>query len=258
MSSWSSRRKFSYGFTALLAVIVFIAVPAFLLFYKAPTCFDAKQNGNESGVDCGGSCSRLCQSAFLPPRIEWGGVKFEKLAEGLYNVASYIVNPNINGAAKDVPYKISLYDKEGIITERAGKISLHAHRDSLAFQTALNVGKRIPTKATFEFTSAPVWFKSHDTLEGIAVVNKEYKEDGSNSSLEITLENKTLFPYDNIQVSVVLYDIEDNAIGFSETFIDTIPAKGGREVAPYTWPISRNDKVKTITVLLSSTPAVDR
>lgn len=258
MSSWSSRRKFTYGFTALFAVIIFIAIPAFLLFYKAPTCFDGKRNGNESGTDCGGSCSRLCQSYFLPPHIEWGGVKFEKLVDGLYNVASYIVNSNINGAAKDVPYKISLYDKEGIITERSGKITLHAHRDALAFQTAVNVGKRIPTKANFEFTKTPVWFKSHDTLEGISVINKEYKEDESSSSLEVTLENKTLFPYNNIQVSVVLYDIEDNAIGFSETFIDTIPAKGGREIAPYTWPISRNGKVKTIVVLLNASPTTDR
>ena len=257
MASWSSRRKLGYAFIVVIALVIFIVVPAFLIFYKAPTCFDGKMNGDETGYDCGGSCARLCQSAFLPPRVGWGGAKFEKLADGLYNVASYIVNPNMAGAAANVPYKISLYDDRGIlIIEREGKISLYPHRNSLAFQTAVNVDKRVPAKATFEFTSAPVWFKSVDGLGGLAVIDKKYQEDEISSSLEVTLENKTLAPYKDVQVSVILYDINGNAIGFSQTNIDSIAPKNGREMAPFTWPVSRNGTVASVEVVPSIAPSV--
>ena len=57
MASWSSRRKLAYGSTVILGLVAIIGIPAFLVFYKAPTCFDRVMNGKESGVDCGGSCA---------------------------------------------------------------------------------------------------------------------------------------------------------------------------------------------------------
>ena len=259
MASWSSRRKISYILIAVIIPIIIIAALAFLLFHKAPSCSDGVLNGDETGVDCGGSCIRLCQSSFLPPKIGWGGAKFEKVAEGLYNVASLVINQNLNGSALNVPYKISLFDKEGIlITERKGTMTLYAHRNSLAFEPAVQVGKRIPAKVTFEFIQAPVWFKSHDALESLAIINKRYTEDENSSSLEVTLENRSLFPYQNLDIAVVLYDIDGNAIGFSRTTVDTIEAKNGREVAPFTWPITRNGKVNSIEVIPIIAPTFDR
>ena len=260
MATWSSRRKTFIALSLLFFILAVIAGVYFLIFYKAPTCFDRIQNGDETGVDCGGSCMKLCQSAFLSAKIEWGGGKFEKVAEGLYNVASYIINPNTSGAALNVPYRFALFDSKGIlITERQGSISLPAHRNTLAFQAALNTGKRIPAKATFEFLAPPVWFKSHDALSDIAIVDKKYVEDSKekSSSLEVTLENKSLYPYKNITVAAVLYDIDANAIGFSQTQIDAIGANGGREIAPFTWPYDRQNKVVSIEALPSATPVRD-
>jgi hypothetical protein len=195
----------------------------------------------------------------LPPKIGWGGAKFEKVADGLYNVASLVINQNLNGAALNVPYKISLYDKEGVlIVERTNTVTLYAHRNSLAFDPAVQVGKRIPAKVTFEFTQAPVWFKSHDALGSLATINKEYVEDENGSSLEVTFENRSLFPLKNINVGVVLYDIDGNAVGFSKTSIDSINANNGREVAPFTWSISRSGKVISEEVYPIIAPIFDR
>ncbi len=258
MSSWSSRRKFLYAGSLITALILIIAAIFFSIFYKAPTCFDGVKNSSEQGVDCGGSCVKLCQSAFLPAKIEWGGAKFEKVADGLYNVASYIINPNTDVAALNVSYKFTLFDKEGIfITERQGTMTLPAHRNTLAFEPALNTGKRVPTKAIFEFLTAPQWFKSHDTLGGLAIIDKNYTEDDKGSSLEVTLENKSLYPYKNISVSVVLYDINANAIGFSHTRVDVLNANGGREIAPFTWPMGRQNRVVSIEALPSVIPIHD-
>lgn len=262
MATWASKRRLTYALIFIFGVILLIGIPSFLIFYKTPTCFDGKQNGGEFGIDCGGKCSVLCQSAFVPPRIEWGGAKIEKLADGLYNVASYISNPNINGGAKDVPYKVVLYDSEGIfITEKSGYMDLYPHRNSLAFLTAVRTDKRIPAKATFEFLSSPHWFKAKDELSGISVIDKKYSDNTEGSSLEVTLENRNLLPYNNLIVSVVLYDKDGNVVGFSQTKVDHLSGKNSiennsKEIAPYTWPINRNGKVTTIEVIPNIPPVL--
>lgn len=249
MASWSTRRKFTYGSIFVLVVAVIAIVIIFSFFYKKPTCTDNLMNGDEQGIDCGGSCIKLCQTAFLPPRIVWGGAKFENVAPSLYNVAAYIENQNINVAADNVPYRITIFDKQGnYVTEKQGVFDIPPHRNTLVFIGSVNVGQRIPTKATFEFTRAPLWFKSHDPLDALSIGEKKYTEDEKSSSLEVTLRNTALTPYSDVEVGVVLYDDKNNAIGFSRTVIDTI-APGGQEIAPFTWPVGRGGKVTSIEVL---------
>ncbi|MBU6431623.1 hypothetical protein KGQ29_04640, partial [Patescibacteria group bacterium] len=74
MSSWSQKRKSIYFLIFAAFLFSFIILPAYFIFYKAPTCFDGKQNGDEKGVDCGGSCVNLCRSQYLEPNIIWSRV----------------------------------------------------------------------------------------------------------------------------------------------------------------------------------------
>jgi hypothetical protein len=259
MATWAGKRKFTYGSIAILIIILLIVGGYFAIFYKKPSCFDGIKNGSELDVDCGGSCSKLCQSAFLPPKIAWGSGKFEKISNNLYNLASYIINPNTNGAAVNVPYKFTVFDKDGlVITERNGRMNIPARRNSLAFETAVDTQGIEPVRVTFEFTAEPQWFKSHDTIEGLSIIDKKYLEEGNNSSLEVTLENKSLTTYKDIIVAVVLYDEIENAIGFSRTIVDSIDSRGGKETAPFTWPVNRQNRVVTTEVLTSTDPVRDR
>ena len=247
MSSWSQRRKFTYVSIILVVGVGLVAIPVFFFFYKAPTCFDGIQNGNEQGVDCGGSCQRLCASSFLSPDIAW--TRFEQVAPGLYNEAAYIINPNISGEARNVPYHIALYDDQGVlITDTAGVVTLPPHRNTLAFKGAVSVGKRTPAQGLFEFTAAPNWHKRDDPLSAVQVINKDYKEDANGSSLSVTIGNGSVYPINNVAVYAVLYDKDGNALGFSRTIVDSIPA-GGTTIAPFTWPSTHQGKVISIEVL---------
>jgi hypothetical protein len=247
MSSWSQRRKSVYALIVFLVVVGAIGVPAFYLFYKAPTCSDGLMNGSETGVDCGGSCQRLCQTSFLAPSLAW--TRFEQVSPGLYNLAAYIVNPNIDAEALNVPYHIALYDDRGVlITDTSGTVTLPPHRNTLAFQGAVNVGKRVPAKALFEFTTPPDWHKKKDGLAAIAVGDKKYLEDELGSSLTVTLKNTSVYSLVNLAVYAVLYDKDGNALGFSKTYVDEIPQKG-TALAPFTWPLNRKGAVISIEVL---------
>ncbi len=247
MASWSKRRRLSYSIVIIFFLLVIIGVPVFYLFYTAPTCSDGTMNGNESGVDCGGSCTKLCASAFLTPQVAW--TRFETVAPELYNIATYVVNPNVDGEAKDVPYHVILYDNKGLlITDFNGTVTLPPHRNVLAFRGALPVGKRTPVKALFEFTAIPEWHKINDPLSAISVLTKDYTEDENSASLSVTIKNNSLASISRMSVYVILYDALGNALGFSKTMLDEIQAQG-TAIAPFTWPVSRKGKVISIEVL---------
>ena len=247
MSSWSRRRKSIYALIAAVVLIAAVGVPGFLHFYKAPTCSDGVQDGDEQGVDCGGSCERLCQSAFLAPSVAWA--RFAEVAPHLYNLGAYIINPNIAGEAQNVPYHIALYDDQGIpiidTTERS-----HCRRIGIRLRSRAQsiLGARVPAKALFEFTAPPDWYIQDDTLQPLTIGDKKYSEDQDSASLLVTLGNSGVDPIGRITVYTILYDKDGNALGFSKTIVDGIPGKG-TAVAPFTWPQSFNGQVISIEVL---------
>src|ERR1035437_3889158 len=249
MATWATKRKIEYISIILGALLLFVGLPAFLYLYKAPTCSDGIQNQGEKGIDCGGPCKKLCQSEFLPAVVPW--TDSEKVADGLYNLAAYIENPNINGAAVNVPYQFSVYDSDGVlVVESRGLVTIPPNRNTLAFVGAVATGKRIPGKGgiTFNFLQPPVWHLSHDNLSNLSVSDKRYNEDLNSSSLQVTLTNKSLVPIRNIDVYSVLTDTDGNHLAFSKTLIDQIDG-GSQVLAPFTWPFSNGGKVVSEDIL---------
>ena len=247
MSSWSKNRKSLYGGGVVAFLLLVTIVPLYLHFYKAPTCFDNVLNGNEQGIDCGGSCEKLCQNSFFSPLVKW--TRFEKVAPGIYNEAAYIINPNTEGEAARIPYRITLYDDKGVmIIEKTGFVTLPPHRNTLAFQGNVSVGSRIPARALFEFMGTPVWYKKTDPLSKLTVSEKKYVDDSSGSTFSVLLNNEGILPLRNISVYVILSDKDGNALGFSKTAIDEILANHS-SIAPFTWPLNREGQVISEEVL---------
>lgn len=247
MSSWSRRRRALYAAVVTILLVGAVIVPAFLYLYEAPTCFDGIRNGNEQGVDCGGSCERLCQSSFLPASVAW--TRFEEVAPSLYNVGAYLINPNTQGLAANVPYIVTLYDDRGVpILTSEGSTTIPPQRNTLVFMGAVSVGRRVPAKALFEFLEPPQWVKASDPLEKLVIGQKKYVEELGGSSLIVDFQNAGLEPIPRFAVHVVLYDAEGNALGFSRTIVDGIEGRGSVS-APFTWPVDRDGKVVTIEVL---------
>ncbi len=257
MATWATKRKLTYISGVIVAAVVIIGIPAFLLFYKAPTCSDGIQNEGEQGIDCGGPCRTLCQTDFLSPVVVWASS--EEVAPGLYNLGAYIENPNIDGGAVNVPYQFSVFDSQGIlITHVTGTMNIPPNRNTLAFVGAVNMEQRIPAAGgvQFSFIASPTWAKAEDTLGNISISNKQYTEDSSGASLQATITNTALTPYNNLTVFSVLSDANGNEIGFSKTAINQI-AGGASVVAPFTWPASFNGAVVSEDILPVVTPSFD-
>lgn len=249
MASWSKRRKTLYTIVLIILVGGAVGVPGFLIFYKPATCFDRVMNGRERGVDCGGRCERMCPADFYPVEVVWS--RYEKIAPGIYNIAAYVRNPNIDGEAVNVPFKMVMFDSRGIpIAEKTGKMTIPPHRNSLAFIGSVNVGESVPAASpVFEFTAKEFdWRRTIDPLQNLVIGEKTYTEEDTGSSLMVSIQNTSLDPISNFTVFAVLYDANKNAIGFSKTRIDGIAGKGSA-IAPFTWPVGRKGQVISQEVL---------
>jgi hypothetical protein len=247
MASWSQQRKFIYGGTTALVILAVAGLFSYKVFYVAPSCSDGRQNGTEKGVDCGGTCVKLCLSAFYTPNIAW--TRLEEVAPGLYNVAAYVINPNPNAGAVNVPYHVTLYDNDvSEITSYNGLLTIPPHRNTLAFAGAVSTGKRIPVKALFQFSAAPNWVVEQDPIALLAIGDKKFSDDGVSSYLSVTLKNTVVKQLGRMSVYAILFDKDQNTLGFSKTIIDGISSLG-TVVAPFTWPTVWKDKVISIEVL---------
>src|SRR3989344_7111281 len=101
--TWAFKRQIFY----ILVFIVFVGVFGFLIFSpnlnKAPSCIDNKQNGNETGIDCGGSCAKACLTQVDQVSVLWA--RAFKVVSGHYNAIAYLENHNKNTAINKINYR---------------------------------------------------------------------------------------------------------------------------------------------------------
>lgn len=240
MASWSTRRKYGYFIIFIAALVVLVVVPGFFAFYRAPTCSDGKQNGAETGIDCGGSCSRLCPADFSAPKVFWS--YSVKAVPGIYNSLAYVQNPNPVVEARSMNYLFKLFDEQGIlVAERAGRTFVPAGQKFAVFEGGIATGKRIPARTTFEFTSVPEWTPG-PAFTKLRVVAVDLRETSSpRADVEVKNDSATE-SYSGVGAFIVLYDQNNNRVSFSKTVIDSI---GPLQTATlsFTWPEAFLSKV---------------
>lgn len=234
MVSWSTRRKLIYIFGAILVVFFALALPVWVVTYKAPSCSDGKQNQNELGVDCGGPCALLCKAHALDPIVYWQ--RAFKVQDGVYNALAYIENPNLDSGVDRITYRFKFYDSDNLlIYEREGETFIPPKKVFGIFESNIMTGSRVPVRTLFEFLGPLVW-KTDLTKEPLLTVsNKLYSTEDGLPHLTALLENRAGKPVYNVEVVAILYDVLDNAMGSSRTVVDSILKNG---VAPlvFTWP----------------------
>ena len=255
MATWAERRKFLIGLVIFLFIAVSVSVPAYIVWYHPPTCSDGKMNQSEEGIDCGGECSLICQDRFLPAKVIW--TRQDKIAPGVYNIASYIINPNVDVEAFNVPYEITVFDSQGItIQTLSGRVNIPAHKNTLAFIPNVDMGQREPSKVVFQFKEYPVWQKVSVAMSnvlsspsgGVDISKVLYEQDETGGSLTASIKNTTLKRYDDINIYAILYDTDSNAIGFSKTYIKNLVGNATEDIF-FSWPYPRKNTVVTKEII---------
>ena len=236
MSDWASRRKNIY----LGAIILLLSVVSFSIFskfwYRPSTCFDNLKNGDEIGVDCGGSCSLVCSVGIVQPIVKWDPRLFEVMP-GLWSVLVYVENPNTDTDAIYVPYSFIIYDGNNkILEERKGATILPKNKTVGIFEGSINIKNGVrPGRAIFELGNNIVWKKNEKIGEDISITNSPILEQDSHPKIEASVKNNSIEEIKNIELVAAIFDGSDNTIASSRTFIESLQKNESKDVF-FTWP----------------------
>lgn len=256
MNKWArNRKRVVYGIVFIFLVVV-IGLPTYFLFYKAPTCFDYKMNGDEAGVDCGGSCQLLCTTESLPLLVE-GDPRVLTLGPGVYQVVAVVENANNDGEIYRAGYTIKLYDNSTLIPVRVieGSTFVPAGETFAIFEGPLFMEDGvIPSRATLEWKEETlIWKKAVSTDPGLTVKESTFTRLATSPRLESKIVNPTLSMASNIDLVALVSDKNGNIFAASKTFIDSLMPSEESAIV-FTWPRSFQEEPAGIEIIIRVFP----
>lgn len=251
--SWSTAHRLLYGLIIMGAVGGFFAYVFFTKVYTPPSCTDGIMNQKEQGIDCGGSCSKLCSNAYVPLQVAWS--RGDMVAPGYYNIGAYVVNKNVQGAAQ-VSYTITVYDDKGVtIGNRKGNILVAPQRNALIFEPAFNIAQKKLGRISVTLDTVN-WIRALDTGIDLDIVNTTFSKDSAQSSrVDSIIINPTVTNVSALIVYAIIYDAEGTTLGFSETRVDGVRARSSERIA-FTWPYIPKAPVATIEIIPIAPPRI--
>ena len=236
---WSLKRKI---FIFSIVVIIFSSISLgiyFHYFQKKPTCFDGIQNGDEQGVDCGGSCEQPCFFQADDLIIYWSQVF--PVTDTVSNLGILVENPNFN-------YKITATFNIRVFDDR--KVRIFEKRQTANF---LPMEKRvifIPSLRTEIIGDKKAWVEierinsltiSEHFKQEIFVLSKNLEVENNLSRLEIDIKNRGIKTRENIEIIAILNDGQ-NAINIGRSFVENIKKRESKNVI-MTWPIMFEENI---------------
>lgn len=225
-------------------------MPIFLIFYRAPTCFDGKLNGDELGVDCGGSCQLLCAVESLPI-IQNGDPRVLTIASSTYEVVALFENPNLDAEIYRAGYSIKLYEPVNPLPVYVLEGETYVPRNSAfaIFEGPFIVKEVSPVRAVFSWKEESlVWKKSGAPLPRISITNKELSNVATAPRLLLEVRNNSLTSIENLEFIVILSDASGNTFAASKTFLDLLPGSGTMP-AVFSWPRGFLTEVSLIDII---------
>jgi len=219
----------------LFALFIVICIIVWAVFFRSPAnCSDGIKNGNEIGLDCGGSCKNVCKEEVVPLTTLWS--KFFPLRDGAVNVAALVENQNANFAIPRLEYNFKIYDKDNIlITERAGVTFANTKERFLVLESNIQVGERIPARAFVEFRESR-WERYTKAFGPLPLVLKQESLIGGDTpSLKARIDNNGLKTLYDLTILSLVVDKNENALGVSSTFINSLSA-GKSQSIQFAWP----------------------
>ena len=253
--TWASKRKLII--IGVISVVVALCAGAiwYFFFHTPPSCIDGKQNQQEEGIDCGGSCTYLCTASQAAPSVRF--VRAFSPLPGRTDVIAYVDNPNTNAEAYQAPYTIELYNDQNVLVAKTqGVVDLPALSTAPVFVPQLFSGSEVVSHAFLTFASSGIhWIKAAPLAKTLETQNIVYSP-GETPRVTATVYNKTAEPRLRAYFVATLFGVDGKALASSATIVDVIPAQGTNSLV-FTWPTPITEavaRVDIMPVLLLPTP----
>lgn len=234
--SWRSRRQLGYLAVFGIIIIIILSFILYPVFFKEPTCSDNKQNGFETGIDCGGQCILYCPKTVALPKLDWAASFF--IDEDVYNVVAMLTSTAPSAGARNAGYTFILYDEAGkVIREVKGSTFIPSASKFAVFEPQIRTGERIPVSVRFVWDEDLIRFEktkvnSNSLPIDVSLWRRETTLDTerltaqiSNSSLSSVLESDYI---------VIVYDDNGEPIATSKT--RTLLEPRSTQTLFFSWP----------------------
>lgn len=237
MNEWSKHRKRVIFYIVFSTLLILLSIPAYFVFYKPATCADSVMNGDETGVDCGGSCTILCQAEAFPI-LSKGDARLLQLNDKAHVLVAVFQNPNPTGEIARANYVFKIYAKDSAAPLKIIEGETYVPRNSTfaVFEGPVELNEQTGLRVTFEWREESLdWEKTTAEIPEILIKDKVLSKEKTDPRLALTVENLSLSPVQNLELIALLYSAEGNIIGASKTYIDRLSANESTPVI-FTWP----------------------
>ncbi len=242
---WSTERKLLYFLILLVIVLMSVYVSVYVLTQRPATCFDGRQDGGETGVDCGGPCVKLCSNQVQAPIVLWS--RAFAVVPGVYSAAAYIQNPNATAQAFNVPYTFDFYSNTGkLLGSRSGTTYIPAGQNFAVVESDISAGQStasssvsviLPGRTNFQF--GPItWDVAPNAARDFSALQINNVQTTFSTTtaprVEADIANVSYTNLPRIDISAILYDASGNALGVSKTYVSDLPEQSSKHIV-FTW-----------------------
>ena len=254
MRPWAFWRRTQYLTGLFLLFSLIAGWIYFANFYEAASCFDRNKNGDERGVDCGGSCARVCSIDVIQPQILW--TQSFKILDGQYNAVAYLENKNVNVGTPEMIYTFRLYDKQGLIAERVGSTILPPDSVYPIFEGRIDTDGRVPVRTEIEVKEIELWLNAETGREQFVVEERVLKNADTKPRLDATITNTALTQARDVEVVATIFDRNGNPLTSSRTVIPNFRERTTEDLV-FTWPLPISTTVRSCEVPTDVMLAID-
>ena len=230
---WAKKRKILYGLVVLIVVIL-LGIYFFRdTLFPTPLCNDKKQNGYESGIDCGGVCSLRCSQDVIPLSISFA--RAVPSGPSSYDFIALVSDKNIDNAPQKIGYTFIAYDADGTeLAQFSGITIVPIDGDfPIIEQNVRLTSAPYEVRAVLQSNVPHYKVLEKPTMPTLRVSGTRY-EAGSVPRVYATLTNTKRIPFTNLPVRVLLYDADGNAYAGGQTIIPALGKEESKEIV-FTW-----------------------
>jgi len=247
--TWAGKRRLKYFLFLLLILLIILLIIFYPLIFKSPTCSDNKQNGEETGIDCGGSCSLICETDTKDPVIIWS--RAFPINDSSYNLVALVENQNTDGAIKNISYQFKIYNSNNsLIGVETGETFLPANGRYAIFGPRFDTTELSIRSVTFEFTSDFVFYKKENYLDSLPISINDivFDTDKDSSKLSAVMKNDSIYDLPSFDIIAIFYDEDGNAINASRTYKNKLVSDSETDLI-FTWPIGFTETPNSYDIL---------
>ena len=247
------KKQIKIGLIYLLIAVIIVGGIYLIIKSILPSCFDGVQNQREDGIDCGGPCSSCAWQ--IQEDLEVISVETIKTKDNYVDLVAKVKNPNQDFGAKLFSYKFNLYGfgNELIFSKQSASYIL-PRETKYIIEQRISIDSKI---FNTEFKVLDVaWQELEDYQEPELLIRNLYFEQSDNLSQAIgTLENRSNYDFNTIDVWAVLFDSNSRILGVGKIELKTILSGKNRyfEIKwffPLDGQIDRVDMVAKVNVFL--------